>query len=301
MIHFYYGENDLGLKRQTELLTDKFSKKYGPENIIKIDAGSADSQNILSEIVNIGLFAMNRLVILNSAFENKELLKNLPDILGRVPEETELVIVSAKPDKRSKLFKILIKNHRSKEFPKIKNLEEFVRLEAENSRVEIKPNAVRELIVFCGGDTWRIVQEIAKFQALDKLVTVDLVHKIVEPELEASAFKLLDGLLNGRTEIAMAEFDKLRQTEDANRFLGLLASQIFALAVAVNAGGKTSAQVAQEMGLHPFMMSKMFEIARKLKPAQVAKMSQIVAETDAKLKTSGGEAWDLLKLAVAKL
>jgi DNA polymerase-3 subunit delta len=198
------------------------------------------------------------------------------------------------------LYKILVKNHRAKQFDKTGSPEQFARLEAENRRVQIKPEAVRELVALTGGDNWRIASEIAKFQHLDKLITVDLVRQIVEPELEASAFGLLDDLLAGRRDQALKELAKLRQIEDANRFLGLLASQVFALAAAVNAGSKTSAAVAGELGVHQFVMSKMFTVARKVQPAQIAKMSQIVAETDAQIKSSSADAWTLLELAISK-
>jgi DNA polymerase-3 subunit delta len=301
MIHFYYGEDDLGLHRQVDSIVAKFADKYGAENVTRIDAGETAADAILSETVNISLFAPNRLIILSGAFANRELANKLPDNLSRVPDETELVIVEPKPDKRTKLYKVLGKEYKPREFARPKNLLDFTLTEAASSRVEMGHEAADELIIYTNGDMWRIASEIAKFRALDRVVTVELVHELVEPDLSASAFNLLDDLLNGRRDKAMAELAKLRQVEDANKFLGLLSSQVFALAAAKNAGDRPSATVASEMGVHPFVMSKMFDVARKMSVRDVARIARIVAETDAKIKSMGVEPWILIELAINKV
>ena len=303
MIHFYYGDNGFGLKRQVDAVTAKFAEKYGTENIGKINSDMIDPQNLMAEIVNINLFMPNRLMVLDDLSINKIAWEALRNCLSRIPDETDLIIVESKPDKRTKTFKELKKVAKCREFllPKNNDLTEFVLREAADNRVEIKRDAVNELIIYTGGDPWRIVSEIAKFQALDKVVTSEIVRTLVEPELEASAFQLLDDLLAGRNEQVMNELAKLRQVEDAGRFLGLLASQIFALSTAINSERRSSGEVATEMGVHPFVMSKMFTVARRIKTTEIAHIAELIAEADAKMKSTGADPWTLIELTLRKI
>lgn len=303
MIHFYFGNNDFAIKRQIDSITEKFAKKHGAENITKIEGGEIDSQKLLAEIVNINLFALNRLIILDGVSKNKTAWSALGENLERVPAETELIIVDESPDKRTKTFKSLKDIARVTDFPSLKNyqLSEFVMREAADQGVEMKKDAIGELIAYTDGNQWRIASEIMKFRALDKLVTSKTVRDHVEPEANANVFKLLDDLLNGRREMAMAELTHLRKIEDPNRFFALLASQVFALSAAINSRGRAPSEIAVDIGAHPFVMEKMCVTARKMRPRDVARISKIVAETDAKMKSTGNDPWTLVELALAKI
>ncbi|MDR1196765.1 MAG: DNA polymerase III subunit delta [Candidatus Nomurabacteria bacterium] len=300
MIHFYFGEDDLATRRQVDAVARKFGEKYGPENVLKIGAREATAGEILAEIVNIGLFANDRLVILAEVFTNKDLAEKLPAVLARVPDETELIITETRPDKRTKLYKVLTKDFQSKEFQKPKNLVEFVLNEAHSNGVEIQRAAADELIDYTSGDTWRIASEIAKFRALDKVITAENVRQYVEPDLEANAFKLLEDLLNDRKSLALAELGNLRKIENANKFFGLLASQVFALAAAVAGSDKSSAEISRDMGVHPFVMSKMTAVARRVDSEKLRELCKVIADTDVRLKSTGADDWTLVNLAISR-
>lgn len=303
MIHLYFGENDFEIRRQIDSVTTKFAEKYGLYSITKIDALTTDPQNLLAEIVNVNLFTENRLIVLTNATKNKSVWAMLGENLARIPSETELIIIEPSPDKRTKTFRELQKTAKIREFklPKNRDLTEFIISEAANSRVEIKRDAVDELIIYTGGNPWRITSEIAKFKALNQVMTRELIQNLVEPELSASAFKVLDNLLSGKREEVNSELSKLRQVEDANRFLGLLASQIFALAAAVASKNHSNSEVAKETGTHPFVMDKMFVTARRIDQREIQRISKIVAETDAKMKSTGADPWTLIEIALSKI
>jgi DNA polymerase-3 subunit delta len=300
MIHLYYGEDDLGLRRQLDAVAAAFARKYGAENVVRVDAGQANAESILSELVNVGLFSAQRLVVMRGVFANRFLSEKLIEILPRVPSETEVIIVEPAPDKRVKLYKTLVKSYQAKEFVANKNLSGFVMDEANDKRVEINRAGIDELINYTGGDRWRIVSELEKFANLGKLVTPELVRQQVEPELQASAFNLLDNLLAGRRDKVLEELTKLRAQEDPNKFFGLLSSQIFALAVAVNAGDKSSGEIAKETGVHPYVISKMLDSSRRISKADARRYARIISKTDEQLKSSKTEAWTLIELAISK-
>jgi DNA polymerase-3 subunit delta len=298
MIYFYYGDDDLGVKRQVGAVKAAFAKKYGAENISQLNSENADE--ILAELVNIGLFSMERLVVLKGVFANKNLSEKLIEILPRVHEKTEVVIAEVKPDRRTKLYKVLVGEYKSKEFALGRDVTGFATGEAERLGVKISRAGIDELVNFVDGDRWRIVSELKKLGEVEDLVTPELVRQYVEPELKASAFNLLDDLLAGRREAALTELSKLRVKEDANRFFSLLASQIFALSAVVAGERKSAGDIARDIGVHPFIIQKLVNSTHQISKADAKKYSQIISETDEKIKTSKTDAWTLIELAIAK-
>lgn len=298
MIHFYYGDNDFAQKQHILLIKDQFSKKFGAENIVRLD--SSDTDSVLTELVSVGLFAHSRLLLLDNVFSNKTLVEKLPTILPLMQAETELIITDSKPDKRTKLYKLLLEG-KTREFILPKRMNQFVIDEAARQQVEIDKNAVEDLILYTAGDAWRISNEIAKFRASNKTITKDGVKKYVEPDLMVNVFQVLDDVFGHQTERAVGKIAALRQNEDPNAFFALLVSQVFALAAVVSSD-KPDTAIAKDMGIHPFVISKMRRSARNINSDKMSYITKLVAEIDAKIKLSNKEtAWDLIEAAVGKI
>jgi DNA polymerase-3 subunit delta len=298
VIYFYHGDDDLAVRRQVEAVKAAFAKKYGAENISQLNSENADA--VLAELVNIGLFSMERLVVLNGVFANKTLSEKLVEVLPRVHEKTEVIITEPKPDRRTKLYKVLVGEYKSKEFALGRDVAGFTAGEAARLGVEISRAGIDELVNFVDGDRWRIASELKKLGEVGEPVSPELVRRYVEPELKASAFNLLDDLLAGQREAALAELGKLRIKEDANRFFSLLASQIFALSAVVAGSRRSAGDIAKDIGVHPFVIQKLASSAQRISKADVKKYSMIISETDEKIKTSKADAWTLIELAIAK-
>ena len=87
--------------------------------------------------------------------------------------------------------------------------------------------------------------------------------------------------------------------------MGLLANQAFALAAVVHGAGQRD--VASTLKIHPFQLSKMGEVARRmgdleLQKERVKRIAALLAATDAKIKLSRPtEAWALISIAIGKI
>jgi DNA polymerase III delta subunit len=102
------------------------------------------------------------------------------------------------------------------------------------------------------------------------------------------------------------ELKNLRESgEDANKFLGLLASQIFALAAAVFLN--KNIETSRELKIHPFQLTKAGELANQIGTATtqkraVKKLAKIFAETDAKMKLADSKtAWRLVEISLNRV
>jgi len=310
VIYLYHGENEFALQRQIEVVTAKFAEQYDQAAITRLDASEIEPQNLLAEIVNINMFAPRRLIIIKDAEKNKATWDMLGENLTRVPDETDLIIVAAKPDKRTKTYKDLLKFAKVREFTNLKphEIKNWLSEEMRASGIKTDTRAIDELITATAGDSdqqARLAAEIAKFQVLGRPVDVDLVRQVVEPNLATNAFEILGLAIRGDRRRVTAELKQLRESgEDANKFFGLLTSQVFAMATAVFAG--SDAETAKKMKIHPFQLSKMRDLASQLgdvvmRKRRIAKITEIFAAADAKMKSSGGDPWVIIELMLAKL
>ena len=307
MIYFFYGENDYEIRQQVDLLSAKFLAKYGADALTKIECSEIDTKKLVGEIVNINMFAPNRLMVLTGLENNKSAWASVAENLARIPDETSVIISVKSPDKRTKAFKDLQKTAKSQEFKFLKGreLNDWLMQRLNSEKLEFERDAVDELIRITSGDQWRMSTEVAKFAALNKVVTVELIRQFVEPDLENNAFSILELTLNNRREQATIDLKNLRTSEDPNKFFGLLASQIFALSATIHS--QNPSQTASELKIHPFQLSKMTDLARRLgdkrqQQRKIRRILEILAKTDAKMKLSHpDDSWTLIELALARI
>ena len=305
MIYFYYGNNDFLLQRAVDFDIAKFVKENNAESVTKINADDIDSTQLISEIVNINMFAPRRLVVVRGAENSKAIWEKLSENLSRIPDETDLIIVAKNPDKRIKAFKELQRSaDKKREFlnPKPYELSKFILDEANFRQIEINSKAIDRLIEITSGDgenqLARIVHEIEKISAINKVISINLIDKMVEPDISANVFAILELSLNSCYEEAKKEIETLRGSgESANKFFGLLMSQIFALAGVIFGG-----EQATELKINPYQLRGARELLRRLGDSneQKKRIKIIVkkaAETDAKMKLSNQEdSWVLIEI-----
>ncbi|MDR0957107.1 MAG: DNA polymerase III subunit delta [Candidatus Nomurabacteria bacterium] len=309
MIYFYYGENDFLLRRQIATDVASFSKKHGDEAVSKINASDVSFEKLFSEIANINMFAPRRLAVLSGLENEKNLWEKLNENLSRIPDEITLIVAMIKPDKRTKMFKDLKKVAESKEFlnPKAFEMAKFVLEEASLRRVEIRREAVQKLIEITSGDgenqLARIASEIAKMSALNKVISVEMVEKMVEPDVSANVFVILEKAIAGKRDEIKKELQILQESgENANKFFGLLVSQIFALAAAVFGGDDMA-----DLKINPFQLKNASDLSYKLgtqseREKRVKAIVAHMAEIDAKMKLSNANnAWILVETMLMTL
>jgi DNA polymerase-3 subunit delta len=304
MVHFFYGENDFALRRAADELTAKFAREMSSDAITKLDASEIDAQQLISEVVGVSLFAPQRLIVIKNAGNNREFWQILDDNLTLIEESpNDVLLLAAAPDKRTKTYKSLLKKAEAREFTFLKHYEivKWIASESAKLNLKIQPDAAEELSIICSDDQWRIWHELKKLSALNRTIDKKCVQEFIKPDISANAFEILNLALMGENFQVQEELQKLReQGEDANKFLGLLASQIFALAGAIYG----DVDAAKDLKIHPFQLGKMRDSARSLDEPKkrVKKLAQLLAETDARMKLSNSdEAWTLIGVMLGKI
>lgn len=295
MISLLYGENDFELKKHLRKLISDFADKNAIE---KIDGDSISADNLADLLSGTSLFSASRLVIIYDASSNKEVWDKLTDY---TQTDTQLILVESNPDKRTKTFKQLQKQATVTEFKDKADaeLKSWLLSEAKSIDLQISPLLAEKIINRAGSDQWKLsfsLQKLAQLDSVDDQAIID--H--IEPSAQANVFALIDASLNRSPNKVHELVGDISITEDPYYFFGLFSSQMFQL-VTLASSDKKSAEVASDLGVHPYPLQKLSSVARQLNENDLQKIASTVAECDDQIKRSGAEPWLLIEQALLKI
>jgi len=300
MIYLIHGEN--AYLQEVEL--QKITKAAGvPAERIDVDALSL---NALADIVRGGsLFAMKRLVVIRELSRDSILFSKLAEWAGEVPDETTVVLLERKLDKRTKAYKAIIKaatvvladalTERD-----MRMAEEWLRTVAKQYNVPLSPTQVAQMVeralVASEKASSRVVDQMQLAHAVKALsgakeVTDEMIATVLPQAMVDSVFDMLEIAARRESTRLDTLLADMARTEDGHRVLALLSGQWAQLA-AVAALGGSSQSTATELGLHPFVAKKMQETANRFKSGEIRVLTQLIADLDIDTKTSQVGPWD---------
>ncbi len=315
MIYFFYGDDSYRLKKTVEA----FSKKFGSDDNLNTSLfeGDFDIEKIRSDVMSLPFLGKNRLVIIKNILSAKNVdTKKLVGVLDKKPESTIILFIEeGQPDKRSTLFKRLIKD-KSREFGILQGgeLVKWIREEAEKAGGEIEPKEANILAGYFGGDLWQLKNEIEKLVAYNKKVTEETIEKLSIANINVKIFDLTDAITAKNKEKAFRVLGELLDSgENEIYILSMIQWQVRNLALVYNLRSHSEHEIAKMAKLNPFIVKKSLSAVRLLchsreggNPDEIgfnkikSYYSQIIeAEND--IKTGAKEPDVALELLVNKL
>lgn len=298
MITLLTGENSFEIDRSVRVIISSFNGQ--PETYDGVELGMNDLPNIL---MGATLFANERLVIIKSLSENKQIWDALTDWLPRLSDDVHVVLVEPKPDKRTKAYKELmkiasIKEHKLWGDRDTALAQKWVTEEAQKQGMKLNQNNVRLLVDRVGLDQWELWNALQKLVVLDE-ISSQTISEVIDAHPRENVFNLFEATLRGDAQRVSAMLRTLEVAEDPYMVFGLLSGQAFQLIALMNAEKPTS-EVAKDIGAHPFALGKLEPYAKKRK-TDGKQIIAIFADADSAMKTSGGEPWLLIERALIKV
>jgi DNA polymerase III delta subunit len=144
---------------------------------------------------------------------------------------------------------------------------------------------------------------------LDKRTSVYKALKaraeIVEMELDKAdeklVFKVFGLAVSGETEAAMEIIKKIKHQNEPQMFFGLLVSQVANLA-ALSFSDKPSAEVAKELGTHPFVVKQLEKYRKDFSKAEMRALIEKFVKTDKAMKLSSPQnVWLLIEQLILQI
>src|SRR6185312_15650684 len=119
MVAVFTGENGFALKAALDARVSAFIAEHGDIAVERLDGEDASFERLQESLQSLPFLASRKLVILRNPGLNKQFSEQVESLAHGLPETTDVIIVEAKPDKRSTYYKLLKKLTDLHEFPEL--------------------------------------------------------------------------------------------------------------------------------------------------------------------------------------
>ncbi|PKL31390.1 DNA polymerase III subunit delta [Candidatus Saccharibacteria bacterium HGW-Saccharibacteria-1] len=298
MITLLIGDNSFEIERFLAGISSAFNGEAE-----RISGESLQLSQLPDILMGTSLFATERLVVVRNLGENKSVWPVFGDWMDRVSDDIHLVIIESKPDKRTSTFKALKKAAQVKEFSAWTDrdylvAEKWVVGESDKLGMNLDKKSAQSLVQRVGVDQWQLANALEKLSLVDD-ISLDIINDLIEANPVENVFNLFELAIKSDIGKLQGTLEILEQTEDAYRLFALISTQAFQMAVI--AAASDGDNVAKDFGIHPYVVSKLEQIVKKIGRNNVNKILEIFAEADDDMKKSRAEPWFLVERALLKM
>lgn len=316
-LYFFHGEETFlmhhYLQQLQKILLDELTESF---NFHKLTQENFTLQEFADGVENLPMMAEHTLMWVDEIdlFKLPEGDRNkIIEILSDIPEYCTVVFtyetVAWKPDKRvKKLWDVISKKGCIVEFAK-QNQRELVswvtrHFAARNKK--IAPDLCAYLVDITGGTMTALSGEISKICAYSgaDVITKSDIDAVTEPVMDAVVFQMTDLLGQGKYGPALTKLHQLlKMQQEPIAILGAVGSHFRRISAARTLldSGKGSGELMRLCGMADYPARKTMDAARRFSGTFCARASELVLETDYKMKTSYDDQERLLELLILQL
>ncbi len=316
-LYIFHGEEAFlrnhYLQQVKKLLIDDLTESF---NYHRLNNETFDIQSFGDAVENLPMMAENTMVQVDDIdiFKLNESDRNqIAQILSDIPEYCTVVFtyetLTWKPDKRfKKLWDAIEESATVIEFAKQdqRELITWVTRHFLANQKRISSDLCAYLIDITGGTMTALSSEIKKicaYSGAEEICRAD-IDAVVEPVLDAVVYQMTD--LLGQKQYAKA-LQKLQQLlklqQDPISILGAIGGQFRRISTArvLIDNGRPASELAAIYKITDYPARKTMESARRFTPDFCKKASQLILETDYRMKTSFDEQERLLEMLILQL
>lgn len=307
LLHHYLGQ-------LRKLLVDELTESF---NFHRLTNETFDLQMFADAVENLPMMAENTMVQVDDIdlFKMNEADRNrVGEILDDIPEYCTVVFtyetVSWSPDKRLKcLWEPIYENAAIVEFAKQdqRDLIAWISRHFLANKKRISNDLCIYLIEITGGTMTALNGEINKicaYSGAEEICRAD-IDAVVEPVLDAVVYQMTD--LIGQKKYAKA-LEKLHQLlkmqQEPLAILGAIGSHLRKISTArvlIDHGKQASELMSLYPGLKGYPADKIMDSARRFSPAFCKRASELILETDYRIKSSFDDPQRLLEMLLLQL
>lgn len=298
VITLIFGENTYERDQQLKRLVGNTNE------IARLSAEVIDAGVIQQVLYGASLFSSQSTTVIDELSENKVAW----DLLGKALEqdrgvEAQVVLLETKPDKRTKVYKLLQKKAKVIECKPFSDKNPntavaWLKKYAAEHTIVVDAAAATEIVRRIGVEQYALVNEIQRLSLLGT-ITLDTVKSYTPDISQDTAFSLLSMAIKGDAVGVQNKIRVLQRTEDAYRVQGLIISQVYMLAALYYGEGNDS--IATEIGVHPYALNQLQAIAKALTEQKLKAVVDRVAVIDTQLKTTSIDPWLAIEVSLTSI
>ena len=316
-LYIFHGEETFLLNhylgKLRELLVDELTESF---NSHRLNNENFDIQSFADAVENLPMMAERTMVRVDDIdlFKLSEPDRNkMAEILSDIPDYCTVVFtyetVAWKPDKRLKKFwAVFEENAAIVEFAKQdqRELVSWIGRHFLANKRRISGDLCVYLIEITGGTMTALSSEIKKicaYSQAEEICRAD-IDAVVEPVLDAVVFQMTDLLGQGRYPQALVKLQQLlKMQQEPLAILGAVGGHFRRISAARTLldNGKSASELMSLCGMADYAARKTMDASRRFSPAFCKKCSELVLETDYRMKTSFDEPERLLEMLLLQL
>ena len=316
-LYFFYGEETFLLTYYLDsikkLLLDPLTESF---NFHRFTSENFDLAAFLEAVENLPMMAESTMIQVDDIdlfklpeAEREKIAAAFKDIPEYCTVVFTYLTVAWKPDKRlKKLWEAVNQNGLAVEFAKQdqRELIPWVSRHFAAKKKRISNDLCAYLIDITGGTMTALNGEIEKISAYSgaEEIRKSDIDAVTEPVLDAVVFQMTDQISEGSYEKAFLSLQHLlKMQQEPLAILGAIGSHFRRLSAAkvLMENGKSAYELQMLCGLPDYPARKIMDAARRMDKAFCGKASELVLETDYKIKTSYDDSERLLELLVLQL
>jgi DNA polymerase III subunit delta len=290
-----FGEDNLSLREELSRWQKGFAIKHGDMNMEELDGSSVSPTQVRAAISASPFLGEKRLVVVKDFQRHKkaDAKRELKDVIELLPDFTILVLAENKvPDKRSSLYKYLVKNATLKPFNKPEGaaLTNWILARMKKHGGTIDYSVAAGLAAIVGGDLWQLDNEIQKLSlyAAGQPVTKAMIDELVIGNLDQNIFEMTDRLARKDTAGTLKLFRELHEQGNEAPYLFAMVTRQFRLMLEMKAHheqGTHPKSIATQMKVHPFVVTNTLKYCRNFSKDQLQSSLEKLLDVDRRLKT----------------
>ena len=281
------GENSFGLKTELDALVSAFVAEYGDMGVERLDGEEASFGRLQEALQSLPFLANKKMVVLHTPSKNKEFSEKAAQLLGEVPDTTDVILVEPKLDKRLSYYKFLKSKTDFRDFPELDQpaMARWLVNSATDRGGSLSLGVASYLIERVGLNQRLLTNELDKLLLYDPTITRLTIELLTEETPQSTIFQLLEAAFAGRTRRALELYGEQRQLKvEPAQIIAMLAWQLHVMALLKTAGKRSPDQVAREAKLNPFVVRKTGAIVKRLSLIELKKLITDLLEIDIRLK-----------------
>ncbi len=301
-LYIYWGTDSFSLRealRELELFLDDLGQLWA--STVRLEGKGLRPQDLMEVCDALPFLGRHRLVVVEGLLgrfqegSEKEALAGpwaaFAAYAARLPPHTHLVLIEGELSPQNPLFKALRPHAHAREFrpPRGEALLRWIGQRCRALGLRLSHKAARLLAELLGDDLWALNSELEKLAifARGELVREAHVRELVAAARQANVFHLVDLASEGRRMEALRLLRLLlSQGEEPLHLLALIQGHYRRLLVAqeLMSEGATPAQLAQELRLPPWLLSRVAAQARIHPLSRLRRIFRELGETEAAIK-----------------
>jgi DNA polymerase III delta subunit len=304
MITVLTGSDRTGLRQRLNELIAEFKKSNDELAVERLDVEETGAQPVIDAVASLPFLSERKLVIVRGLSADKQAAETLEQIISSTADSTDLIIYEPAADKRTAYFKKLKSVSQFEEYNEqdAKSLPAWLADQAAELGGVLSTADANYLVERVGTNQQLLLKEVEKLIIYDPKISRQTIDILTEKAPQSRVFDLLDAAFAGHKDNALKLYEEQRaQRVEPQEIMAMIAWQLRLICLAKLGSAKSAAQIAQDVRMSPYPVTKAQGLAKKLDLARLREMVAGAEKIDRLAKTKPVDLDEAIRTYIATL